>query len=141
MDGRATDGRDLRGLLIPVVGLVLREAVPAEREAGLEAQVVLLIELDETGKVTFVEVMESAGEAFDAAATEALQTARFTPAMTADGPVGVAFPFTYTFALENEPASDDNTEPPADEAAAGAAIDWARLRRSLPCSAAMHRFR
>ena len=39
---------------------------PAEKAAGHEAQVILIISISATGEVTSVEVKESAGAAFDA---------------------------------------------------------------------------
>jgi TonB family protein len=83
----------------------------ARRQAGEQATVTLLVELDEFGAVTHVEVMESAGTDFDQAAIAALRTARFNPARTAVGPVGVAFPFTYEFTL---PATGSTEEVPAE---------------------------
>src|SRR6185503_13294405 len=47
-------------------------AYPAEAEkAGLEANVILRLDIDKDGKVTSVAVVEPAGHGFDEAATEA----------------------------------------------------------------------
>lgn len=76
---------------------------PAEALAqGVEAQVGLIIEIDETGAVIDVQVEQPAGMGFDEAAIAAVQQMRFTPARTAEGPVGVAFPFTYAFTLPED---------------------------------------
>ena len=85
-------------LLAPVVA----EYPPAARESGQEAEVTLIVELDETGAVVEVEVTAGGSKAFDEAAVEALKAARFTPARTEAGPVGVAFEFTYAFRLDRE---------------------------------------
>jgi TonB family protein len=107
-------------LLAPVLA-----AYPeARRAAGEQAEVTLLVELDELGAVTHVEVMTGAGEDFDQAAIAALRSARFSPALTAEGPVGVAFPFTYRFTLPSEGASapgaaEDAEAPTAEPAPVG----------------------
>ena len=73
---------------------------PAEAAAEKrEAEVTLLLSLDETGTVVGAEVVTSAGPDFDAAAIAAVNASRFAPAQTADGPVGVQVEFTYAFTL------------------------------------------
>ncbi len=91
----------------PEVLTYIEASYPADALAqGLEAEVTLLVELDEQGKVTYVEVMESTSTAFDAAAMAAVRQMRFTPAKTANGPVGVAFPFVYSFKLPEAPGGE-----------------------------------
>jgi TonB family protein len=74
---------------------------PAEaEEQRIEGTVLLLIELDETGAVTGVEVLEGAGYGFDEAAVEAARQFRFSPAVDETGPVPVAIEFEYGFVLD-----------------------------------------
>ncbi len=70
------------------------------KAAGVEGQVLLLLEIDETGKVTHVEVLAPAGHGFDEAALEAAWSLRFSPAEDASGPVPVAIEFNYGFVLD-----------------------------------------
>jgi len=90
---------------------------PAEAEAaGLEGSVGLLVEIDETGTVTKVEVLRPAGNGFDEAAVEATRQFKFTPAATELGPVPVQIEFDYGFVNDPDPAT--TVPPPADEAEA-----------------------
>ena len=82
---------------------------------GLEADVSLLVELDDQGAVQRVEVLEPVGFGFDDAAMEAVSRMRFTPARTAEGPVEVAFEFTYAFRLSD--VLPPETPPDTEEAA------------------------
>ncbi len=70
------------------------------KAAGVEGQVLLLLEIDETGKVTYVEVLAPAGNGFDEAALEVAWKLRFSPAEDANGPVPVAIEFAYGFVLD-----------------------------------------
>ncbi|MBM76627.1 MAG: hypothetical protein CMK59_14570 [Proteobacteria bacterium] len=70
------------------------------KEEGREGTVLLLIEVDETGEVAFVEVLNSAGEDFDLAATEAAWNFYFSPAEDASGPIRVQIEFEYGFVLD-----------------------------------------
>lgn len=90
---------------------------PAEaEEAGLEAVVRLLIELDAEGMVVNVSVPEPVGNGFDEAAVDAVLEMTFTPARTEEGPVPVLFEFEYGFTLT--PA-----EPPPEEPDAPAPVN------------------
>ncbi len=84
---------------------------PPEAEAArVEGTVLLLIEIDETGAVTGVEVLQPAGSGFDEAATAAARQFRFSPAVDETGPVPVAIEFAYGFELAPEepaPAAPD----------------------------------
>lgn len=73
------------------------EAPWPEGEPGDTARVLLYLEIDATGAVRGVEVAESGGAAFDAAAIEAARAFRFTPAEDASGPIAVVLPFEYRF--------------------------------------------
>jgi TonB family protein len=85
-------------------------AAAAERRGGT---VRLLIEIDETGGVTRVEVLEPAGHGFDEAAVEAAKAFRFTPAADAQGPVPVAIEFAYGFVLDSASHEGSTPDPAA----------------------------
>lgn len=100
---------------MPAIAAYVEAPYPPEAQAaGLEATVRLLIEIDEAGQVLNVEVTAPAGHGFDEAALAAVRQMSFTPAMTAEGPVAVAFEFDYGFKLSPpEPApSTDPAAPP-----------------------------
>lgn len=88
-------------------------------DAELEADVVVLITIDETGAVTDVELAEAAGHGFDEAALRAARQLRFTPAKVDGVPTAVQIRYTFRFrvpekstvAREPEPACTD-CEPP-----------------------------
>lgn len=92
----------------PTVLTTVDAPFPADAlEAGLtKGSVILLVELDEQGVVTYVEVLESGGYGFDEAAVAAVQQMSFSPAATEAGPVGVAFPFEYAFQAPADPVDD-----------------------------------
>ena len=73
-------------------------SLPGKR--GLEGTVLLLIEIDEVGDVSYIEVLDSAGQEFDAAATEAAWNFVFSPAEDANGPTPVQIEFSYGFVLD-----------------------------------------
>lgn len=96
----------------PTLATFVEAPYPPEAEAaGLQATVRLLLEIDEQGTVTRVEVLEPVGHGFDEAAVEAARQFRFTPAEDADGPVPVAIEFAYGFALKAPPPAEA-IEPP-----------------------------
>jgi len=64
---------------------------------GVEGKVLLLLDVDETGKVTNVEVLRPAGYGFDEAAVAAARQFQFSPAEDANGPVPVQLEFEYGF--------------------------------------------
>jgi TonB family protein len=70
------------------------------KEDRREGTVLLLIEIDEAGDVSYVEVLKSAGEDFDAAAIEASWNFVFSPAEDAEGPTPVQIEFEYGFVLD-----------------------------------------
>jgi TonB family protein len=70
------------------------------KEEGREGTVLLLIEIDEVGDVSYIEVLQSAGDDFDAAAVEAAWNFVFSPAEDKDGPVPVQIEFEYGFVLD-----------------------------------------
>lgn len=80
---------------------------PEAQAAGLEAHVVLDIEIDATGKVTNVTVQEPVGNGFDQAAIDAARQFVFTPAEDPTGPVPVIIQFDYGFVFKPaEPAPE-----------------------------------
>jgi TonB family protein len=86
---------------------------PKEAEqAGLEANVVLRLDIDKEGKVTAVSVQEPAGHGFDEAASEAAQKFLFEPARRGTTPIPVRIPFRYSFTLT--PVVPKEPAPPAD---------------------------
>ncbi|HVY25534.1 MAG TPA: TonB family protein [Polyangiaceae bacterium] len=78
---------------------------PEKLKSGENAQVALVLTLDDTGQVTDVAVAESAGEDFDQAAIEAAKQLRFEPAQRDGKPVPAKIPFRFQFeAQAPEPA-------------------------------------
>ena len=73
---------------------------------GIEGAVGLIIQVDADGNVVAAEVSTPAGHGFDEAAVTAAQQMIFQPAMTADGPIGVAIEFEYRFELSPEDKAD-----------------------------------
>lgn len=78
---------------------------PEAKEKGLEGKVVVQLDIDETGKVTNVVVVNPAGHGFDEAAVAAAKQLEFTPAKD---PKGNAAPsrilFRFTFDLKEQVA-------------------------------------
>ncbi len=70
-----------------------------ERRRGREGIVVLKLTVAADGVVAKVEVIESAGTAFDEAAIRALRRVRFTPALVAGRPVSSERRYRLRFAL------------------------------------------
>ncbi len=88
-------------LVMPaLVDFVQAPFPPKALEAEIEGIVLLLIEIDETGTVASVEVLEAAGWGFDEAAVAAAQQFTFTPAEDETGPVPVIIEFEYGFVLD-----------------------------------------
>ncbi len=88
---------------------------PEALEQGLEAVVLLLIELNEAGVVTAVEVLEPTGHGFDEAAEQAAWQLVFSPAEDEQGPVPVAIEFEYGFTMSSQqtaPEEEPDTPPP-----------------------------
>lgn len=83
------------------------EAVLPEGEhaVGAPAVVVLEIEIDAAGRVADAKVNESAGEAFDAAALEAVRQFEFSPAEIDGKPSAIRILYEYTFSPPEEPVT------------------------------------
>ena len=79
----------------------LRRFYPeTERRAGLEADVVVTIHIDQGGAVGSVDVVNSGGKSFDEAAQKVGQLMRFSPAVGLNGkPVPVRLPQPIQFRL------------------------------------------
>ena len=81
---------------------------PEAKQAGLEATVVLKLEIDVEGHVTGVEVAQPAGHGFDEAAVAAARAFMFTPARRGASNVASRILYKYGFTLSkpsSEPAS------------------------------------
>lgn len=91
----------------PIVPPERLDDVEATRPAGVEpdavAQVVLALVIDAQGVVQEVRVVESGGEAFDAAALDAARRFRFSPALEGDTPIPVEIEFVYVFEAQPLP--------------------------------------
>lgn len=86
-----------------LVEFVAAEYPESERAEGRTATVTLRIHIDASGGVEKVEVVQSAGEAFDAAAVAAAQGFRFTPAEVGGKPAAIPILYDYRFALTEAP--------------------------------------
>jgi TonB family protein len=82
---------------------LLRDAQPrypaAAWDAQIEADVVLLLNVDAEGQVTAVVVDTPAGHGFDEAAVRAARDLRFTPARVAGAPVPIQIRYTFRFRI------------------------------------------
>ena len=72
----------------------------AAKREGREANVKLKLLIDETGKVSQVEITEEAGFGFDEVALKLARKFKFKPAQKNGEPVSVWSPWTYKFRLE-----------------------------------------
>ncbi len=130
--------QDLPPLLVePALLDFVQAPYPTQAEAEQrEGSVRLLIEIDEAGVVTRVEVLEPAGFGFDEAATEAAKAFRFTPAQDATGPVPVAIEFAYGFVLDRAKVEGAAPDTAAVEADAPVTLEGSIVemgtRRPLP---------
>ena len=97
----------------PPVLLEAPEALyPAEARAqGLEAEVELLLAIDESGAVTAAEVVEPAGHGFDEAAREAASAFRFDPARRGETPMASRIRHRVQFRLPPAPPPPPAPEP------------------------------
>jgi TonB family protein len=74
-------------------------------DAGIGSSVLLSIEIDDSGKVGGVEVVQSGGEDFDAAALAAVKQFEFEPAEIDDQPAPVKITYRYDFTIKVEKVS------------------------------------
>ncbi|MBW2277130.1 MAG: TonB-dependent receptor, partial [Deltaproteobacteria bacterium] len=86
---------------------------PAEPFAeGVEAEVVARLDVDSSGMVTGVEILEPAGRGFDEAATEAMARFVFVPATRDGEPIPSRVVYRYTFFLEEIATPEEDLPPP-----------------------------
>ncbi|MBN2344477.1 MAG: TonB-dependent receptor [Deltaproteobacteria bacterium] len=124
----------------PVIPPVLKAEVPAEYppralEDRVESEVILEIDIDETGMVEGVQVVtpaEPEGYGFDDAAVNAANLFEFEPATQGGMPIPVRITYRTVFALADEPliADTDTAEndiPAAEEPNDGSAIPAKRV--------------
>lgn len=84
----------------PKLATFVEAEYPAEKKAaGIEAAVVLTIEISATGTVTNVTVAQSAAPDFDAAAASAARQFVFSPAEVDDKPAPAKITYRYSFVL------------------------------------------
>jgi TonB family protein len=86
---------------------------PEAEHAGVEAAVVLVLDIDATGAVTRAEAVERAGLGFDEAAEAAALKFRFEPATRNGEPIAVRIRYQYRFTLSPpEPEADPGPRAP-----------------------------
>lgn len=121
----AGEGEELPITKLPELRTFVKaEYPPRALEEGIEASVLLEIDIDEEGLVNEVRVVEPAtpeGYGFDDAATAAIFSFEFTPAETEAGPIPVTFTYRYNFVLEVAPKPDEVDDP--EEGAEGSEVD------------------
>lgn len=105
----STSQSELRSGVSPPALIDFVEAVypPAARAAGQEGTVGLKLTIAAGGAVTAAEVVQSAGDDFDAAAREAALKFLFKPATRGGVPVAAKILYTYEFALPKPPPAGD----------------------------------
>ncbi|MFZ5894827.1 MAG: TonB family protein [Myxococcota bacterium] len=85
---------------------------PAEAwKAGLQANVVLALDIDENGQVTKTEVPQPAGHGFDEAAQKAALKLVFKPARKRERPIKARILFQYSFHSTPAPAEPEEVKP------------------------------
>src|SRR5688500_11436248 len=88
----------------PKLSKFAQAAYPAEAQAkGIEAEVVLALDIDANGKVSVAEVVEPAGHGFDEAARAAALQFEFEPARRNGRPVKSRILYRYAFRFEARP--------------------------------------
>jgi TonB family protein len=88
-----------------LVHFVEADYPPAEKAAGVQATVVLQLDLDAAGHVAAATVTTSAGADFDAAAIAAAKQFVFTPAEVDGAPSPVRVVYQYEFVIHTEVAA------------------------------------
>lgn len=87
-----------------LVTFVEAEYPEQAKQTGAEAEVNLVLTIDENGAVTQAEVLKAVGQGFDEAAVAAAQKLVFRPARRGDRPVKSKIVFRYTFRFTPPPA-------------------------------------
>ena len=86
---------------------------PKEAEhAGIESNVVLLLDIDETGKVTQAQATPKVGNGFDEAAEAAAMKFVFDPARRGPRPIASRIRYLYKFTLAKAPPSQPKVHVP-----------------------------
>jgi TonB family protein len=90
---------------------------PEAKEEGIEGNVVLQLDIDETGQVTAATVVNPAGHGFDEAAVEAAKQFKFAPALRDGKPMPARILYRYSFTLQEDkpetPGAGGPTRPQA----------------------------
>jgi TonB family protein len=110
----------------------LADYPPEARARGVEAEVVLVLDIDQTGAVTQVGIAEPADPpdlGFDEAAMVAAKQFEFEPAELDGTPIAVQITYRYRFTLATDPAPPAAGQPPDRGAPAPAP---APARRTKP---------
>ncbi len=94
---------------------------------GIEGKVTLLLDVDETGKVTNAQVLVPGGHGFDEAAVAAALQFQFSPAEDANGPVPVQLEFEYGFERRRNRSPPRSRPRPISMASSSR---WGRVARS-----------
>lgn len=129
--GQATDGAASSEPAVRSPELVHFEPAvypPTAEAQGLEAVVILILTVDEAGRVTEAKSTSQAGHGFDEAAEAAAMRMRFRPAEQGGNPVAVRIRFRTVFELDLERTAD--TEPKPQEPSVEAPV--ATPRREAP---------
>ncbi len=94
-----------KGLRLPTPVRITPAVYPPEAlAAGRSAEVLLELQLSDSGEVVCVTVLEPAGDGFDASVAAAAQSWRFTPAVDEKGDaVGAVIQYRYRFQVEAAP--------------------------------------
>lgn len=96
-----------RGVTPPeLVSFVEAEYPARARAEGVNAEVTLILDIDEEGRVTAAEVSAGAGQGFDEAAVSAARRFLFKPARRGDRPVKSRILYRYRFELQNAPVEE-----------------------------------
>jgi TonB family protein len=85
------------------------------QDLGLQGSVGLLVDIDDKGAVTKVEVTEPAGHGFDEAAVEAVRQFQFAPAEIDGKPAPVRIAYHYNFTLQKQEPPPPTPEEKAAE--------------------------
>ncbi len=87
----------------PELQVFVEAEYPADKKAaGITAQVLLSLDIDENGRVTAARVVESGGPDFDAAAVAAAQKFVFRPGEVDRQPAPVTLTYRYKFTIRTE---------------------------------------
>lgn len=92
----------------PVLRDFVQASYPPDAEKrGLEAVVILSLDIDASGRVIAATVIDPAGNGFDEAALAAARAFVFSPARRGGTPIPSRITYRYTFSLKEKPAAKD----------------------------------